>query len=106
MAHFACSEARSRRDCQSTLSDISSQKPQPADASSSNAKKMSDVRTPLAAGEVTWDPPHYAAGAWHEFESPAGTANPGKVFYHNSVTGEVQWAKPEVTAWIIYHEDL
>uniref|UniRef100_A0A7S0SKA1 WW domain-containing protein n=1 Tax=Mantoniella antarctica TaxID=81844 RepID=A0A7S0SKA1_9CHLO len=59
-----------------------------------------------ATGEVTWDPPHYAAGAWHETESPAGTANPGKVFYHNSVTGEVQWAKPEVTAWIKYHEDL
>ena len=69
-------------------------------------KKVNDAFTPLAAGEVTWDPPHYAAGAWHETESPAGTANPGKVFYHNSVTGEVQWAKPEVTAWIKYHEDL
>jgi hypothetical protein len=32
--------------------------------------------------------------------------HPGKAFYHNAVTGAVQWAKPEETAWIKYHEDL
>lgn len=65
-----------------------------------------DPSTGESTGEVTWDPPAGAAGAWHENTSPEDSAHPGKTFYHNAVSGAVQWTKPEETAWIKYHEDL
>lgn len=67
---------------------------------------VKDPSTGESTGEVTWDPPRDAAAAWHVSESPPDSPHPGKVFYHNSVTGAAQWTKPEETAWIKYHEDL